>query len=409
MRFEEQRSSQVDLFNHQLFLSAPIPIMVEDWSRVYTAIMDLRRNGIANLDAWLDSHPQVVAEFRSLQSFVEANDAVVELFEAGTRTAFFERARQLLPADRTSNTAVYRAMLEGRDACQGERTLVTFSGKRVPIVWRCSLPKHEDGYRRLCFFGFDVTAQKENNNRMQAMRAQTARSARVSLFGEVAVSILHDISQPLSATRTSADAAVRWLRNDIPNIGRAIESIQDAARWARDATEICKKIGRFIGKVPFSAVLSPANEAIDAALLLISPEAISKAVVIDRRVERELSVFADPLQIQQVLANLLLNAIDAIDVAERDERRLTVFVSRAGVDEAMFEVRDSGAGMTEETLSSIFQPFFSTKASGMGLGLVVARSIVEAHGGRIWAESSPGLGTSFFFTLPTSGMPGTTR
>ncbi|MGF6539431.1 sensor histidine kinase [Paraburkholderia youngii] len=408
-RFGEHRSSQPDLSYNQLFVSAPIPIMVEDWSRVYRAIMDLRRNGITNLDAWFDSHPQVVAEFRSLQSFVEANDAVVELFEAGTRTAFFERAKQLLPADRTSNTVVYRAMLEGRDACQGERTLVTFSGKRVPIVWRCSLPKHEDGYRRLCFFGFDVTAQKENNDRLQTMRAESAHSARVSLFGEVAASILHEISQPLSATRTSADAALRWLRKDIPNIGQATESIRDAALWARDATEICKKIRGFLRRVPVHPVLSQASRSIDAAFFLISPEANSKAVVIDRRLDGDLSIFADPLQIQQVLANLLLNGIHAIDAADGDERRLTVFVSRTGSDEALFEVRDSGAGMTEETLSSLFQPFFTTKASGTGMGLIVARSIVEAHGGRIWAESKPGFGTSFFFTLPTSEMPGTTR
>ncbi|PVX83654.1 sensor histidine kinase [Paraburkholderia unamae] len=408
-RFEEGRALQFDLSNYQLFLSAPIPIMVEDWSRVYQAIMDLRHSGIADLDVWFGSHPQAVADLRALHSFVEANDAVVELFEAGTKAAFFERAKQLLPADRTSNIAVYRAMFEGRDACQGERTLVTFSGKRVPIVWRCSLPKHEDGYRRLCFYGFDVTAQKESNDRMQAMRAEMARSARVSLFGEVAASILHEISQPLSATRTSADAALRWLQDDSPNIGQATEAIRDSARWARDATEICKKIRGFLGKVPVHSVLSSASGVVEAATFLISSEAKSKAVFIDRRLDADLSIFADPLQIQQVLANLLLNGVHAIDSAEGGERRLTVAASRTSSDEALFEVRDSGTGMTEETLSSLFQPFFTTKSSGMGMGLVVARSIVEAHGGRIWVESKLGFGTSFFFSLPISESLGATR
>ncbi|WP_321840801.1 sensor histidine kinase [Paraburkholderia bannensis] len=400
--FEEGRSLQLDLSNYQLFLSAPIPIMVEDWSRVYKAITDLRRSGITNIDAWFDSHPQGVAELRALHSFVEANDAVVELFEAGTRAAFFERAKQLLPADRTSNTAVYRAMFEGRAACQGERTLVTFSGKRVPIVWRCSLPSHEDGYRRLCFYGFDVTAQKESNDRMQAMRAEMARTARVSLFGEVAASILHEISQPLSATRTSADAALRWLGNDTPNIEQATETIRDAARWARDATEICRRIRSFLGKVPVHSVSSFASGVIDAAFFLISPEANSKDILIEKHLDATLSIFADPLQIQQVLANLLLNGVHAIDAAGENERKIAVFTRKAGPEEVLFEVRDSGAGMSEETLSSLFQPFFTTKAHGMGMGLVVARSIVEAHGGRIWAESTPGLGTRFFFTLPTS-------
>ncbi|NUY01449.1 sensor histidine kinase [Paraburkholderia youngii] len=401
-RFQEGRSQPLDVSSNQLFLSAPIPIMIEDWSRVYAAIMDLRAKGITDIDAWFDAHPFAVAELRMLHSFVEANNAVVELFEAGSKAAFFERAKQLLPADRTSNIAVYRAMFEGRNACQGERTLVTFSGKRVPIVWRCSLPGHADGYRRLCFYGFDVTEQKESNDRMQAMRAEMARSARVSLFGEVAASILHEISQPLSATRTSADAALRWLGNDTPHIAEATESIRDAARWARDATEICRRIRGFLGKVPVRSVSSSVNDAVDAAFFLVSPEANSKGIVIESHLDENLAIFADPVQIQQVLANLLLNGIHAIDARDGAERNLTVFARKADSGEALFEVRDTGAGMSGETLASLFQPFFTTKVNGMGMGLVVARSIVEAHGGRIWAESATQLGTSFFFTLPVS-------
>ncbi|WP_231950082.1 sensor histidine kinase [Paraburkholderia caribensis] len=376
--------------------------MIEDWSRVYSAISDLRKSGVVDIDAWFDSHPHAIAEFRALHSFVEANDAVIELFEAGTKAAFFDRARQLLPADRTSNIAVYRAMLEGRDACQGERTLVTFSGKKVPIVWRCSLPDHVDGYRQLCFYAFDVTEQKKYNDRMQTMRAEMARSARVSLFGEVAASILHEISQPLSATRTSADAALRWLGHAPPNIDEVAESVRDAARWARDATEICRRMRGFLGKVPARSVLTRAYDAVDAALFLISPEASSKGVNIERHVERSLCVFADPVQIQQVLANLLLNGIYAIDENDGAQRNLSISAKLADANEALFEVQDTGTGMNAHTLESLFEPFFTTKANGMGMGLVVARSIVESHGGRIWVESTPQVGTRFSFTLPVS-------
>ncbi|MGF6539435.1 two-component system sensor kinase FixL [Paraburkholderia youngii] len=393
----------VGLSKNQLFLSAPIPIMIEDWSRVYSSILDLRKSGVIDIDAWLDAHPDAIEELRALHSFVDANDAVIELFEAGTKAAFFDRARQLLPADRTSNVAVYRAMLEGHNACQSERTLVTFSGKKVPIVWRCALPDYEDGYRHLCFYAFDVTEQKEYNDRMQTMRAEMARSARVSLFGEVAASILHEISQPLSATRISADAALRCLENDVPKIDEAVESVRDAARWARDATEICRRMRGFLGKVPVHSVLTSAEDTIDSALFLISPEASSRGINIERNVDTGLSVFADPVQIQQVLANLLLNGIYAIDSNDGAQRNLSISAKRVDTGEVLFEVKDTGVGMDAHILESLFQPFFTTKANGMGMGLVVARSIIESHGGKIWVESTPQVGTCFSFTLPVSG------
>lgn len=393
---------QPDFAHNDLFLSAPIPIMVEDWSRVYLAIRALREQGVTDLDAYFDAHPDAVDTLRSLHSFVEANNAVLELFEASSKAMFFESARQLLPANRVSNIVVYRAMLEGRSACQGERTLVTFSGKAVPIVWRCSLPSDVEGYRRLCFYAFDVTEQKENNDRLQALRAEMARSARVSLFGELSASILHEISQPLSAASTSADAAARWLNRDNPDLAEAVSSIQNAARWARDATDICRKMRGFLGKVPVQSVLAPASQAVDAALFLVSPEANAKEIAVTRRVADDITIFADPVQIQQVLANLLLNGIHAIDSSRATLRALSLSAEPIDGGQVRFEVRDTGAGMNHETLDSVFQPFFTTRADGMGMGLAVARSIVDAHGGRIWVESSTPAGTCFRFTVPTT-------
>ncbi|WP_246795984.1 sensor histidine kinase [Burkholderia perseverans] len=393
---------QPDFSRNDLFLSAPIPIMVEDWSRVYLAIQALREQGVTDLDDYFDAHPYAVDTLRSLHSFVEANDAVLDLFEASSKQVFFEAARQLLPANRGSNIVVYRAMLDGLSACQGERTLVTFSGKEVPIVWRCSLPRDVEGYRRLCFYAFDVTEQKENNDRLQALRAEMARSARVSLFGELSASILHEISQPLAAASTSADAAARWLNRRHPDIDEAVSSIQNAARWARDATDICQKMRGFLGKVPVQSVRAPASQAVDAALFLVSPEANAKEIAVTRRVADDITIFADPVQIQQVLANLLLNGIHCIDSSQSRHRVLSLSVEHVDSGHALFEVRDTGTGMNGETLDSVFQPFFTTKADGMGMGLAVARSIIDAHGGRIWVESSTPAGTCFRFTVPTT-------
>ncbi|WP_321889697.1 sensor histidine kinase [Paraburkholderia bannensis] len=398
-----------DFAHNDLFLSAPIPIMVEDWYHVYLAIQKIREQGVTNVDDYFDTNPRAIEELRALHSFVEANHAVLELFEASSKEVFFDSARKLLPANRESNIVVYRAMLDGSSACQGERTLVTFKGKEVPIVWRCSLPRDAEGYRRLCFYAFDVTEQKENNDRLQALRAEMARAARVSLFGELSASILHEITQPLSAASTYADAAARWLTRKTPDVEEALSSIQGAARWARDATDICRKMRGFLGKVPVQSVCAPAGQTIEAALFLVSPEANAKEISVTRRISEDATIFADPVQIQQVLANLLLNGIHAIDSSQSTIRTLSVSVQRIDDGETLFEVCDTGSGMSNETLESLFQPFFTTKADGMGTGLAVARSIIDAHGGRIWVESSSAGGTCFRFTVPATAYNSTNR
>ncbi|MFM0502339.1 PAS domain-containing sensor histidine kinase [Paraburkholderia caffeinilytica] len=357
---------------------------------------------MTDIDRYFDEHPDAVGELRKLHRFVDANDAAVRLFEADSKEHFMAKASDMLPANRNSNSAVYRAMFKRGTACQGERTLVTFSGRKVPIVWRCSLPNDLEGYRRLFFYAFDVTEQKENRDRLEALRAEMARSSRVSLFGELAASILHEISQPLSGVRTSSDAALRWLERDTPEIAEAVRAIRDASRWAKDATEICRKMRGFLGKVPERPVQFDAVEAVDSALFLISPKANSEGISVETNVTPGIKVFADPLQVQQVLVNLLVNGIHAIDSVPADRRKLSISVQADGADATVFAVQDSGCGINSETLQSLFQPFFTTKADGMGMGLTIARSIVERHGGRIWAESQPGQHTCFRFALPAN-------
>lgn len=395
-------AESVDSTQDNLFAVAPIPILLEDWSQVFEALLALQQSGVTDIDRYFDEHPDAVGDLRKLHRFLDANDAAVRLFEADSKDHLMAKARELLPANRNSNSSVYRAMFKRATACQGERTLVTFSGRKVPIVWRCSLPGNLEGYRRLFFYAFDVTEQKENRDRLEALRAEMARSSRVSLFGELAASILHEISQPLSGVRTSSDAALRWLGRETPEVAEAVRAIRDACRWAGDATEICRKMRNFLGKVPVRPVQFDAAEAVDSALFLVSPKANSEGILVETNVAPGIKVFADPLQVQQVLVNLLVNGIHAIDSVPADHRKLSISVEAYGADTTVFAVHDTGCGINSETLQSLFQPFFTTKADGMGMGLTIARSIVERHGGRIWAESQPGQHTCFRFALPAS-------
>lgn len=383
------------------FRFAPIPILIEDWSGIKRWVDALKASGVRDLDAYLDAHPHVIEELRGMHAFVDANDATLALFDVASKEEFFAHARSLLPANRPSNAQVLRAMFHGEAACQGERTLTSLAGRRIPIVWRCSLPADPERYHRLHFYAFDVTEYKKNDERLQALRAEMARTARVSLAGQLTASITHEISQPISAAQTSLDAALRWLNRDTPEIAEATEAIVEAARWMGDTTEICRSLRGFLSRSPARPALQRVSEVVESAMVLIAPEAAARHVTITRTVDPALAVLVDRVQLQQVLGNLLINGIHALQGTAGDNRReIAIAVSRSG-DDVLFEVSDTGHGMDARTCASLFQPFFSAKPEGMGLGLSISKSIVEAHGGRIWVASTGASGTRFCFTLPS--------
>lgn len=391
----------------ETFQLAPIPILIEDWYGIRLWVDDLRASGVTDLDAYLDRHPDAIQHLRETHHrFVDANEAVVTLFEAESKDAFFARAKKLLPASRRSNEQVLRAMFNGDTACQGERMLTSFGGRSIPIVWRCSLPRDPERYRRLHFYAFDITEYQENIDRIETMRAELARAGRISLVGQLAASITHEISQPLSATRTSVEAALRWLNRDEPELEEAMTSIRDAARWARDTTDICHKLRGFMARTPVQARMHAAEEIIDAAVRLIAAEAREKSIAVETNVTPGLAVFVDRVQLQQVLSNLLVNGVQAIASAgDAVERRLTLTARPDEGEMVVFSVTDTGLGIDAQAAGMLFQPFATSKQEGMGMGLSISRSIVEAHGGRIWVDTASGTGTSFHFTLPGAVRP----
>jgi two-component system, LuxR family, sensor kinase FixL len=395
-----------------LFRHAPIPILVEDWSGIKQRIDALRASGVEDLDEYIDAHPGLIEELRGLHSFVDANDATLSLFNTDSKDVFYAWSRQLLPADRFSNSQVLRAMFNGQSSAQGERTLVSLNGRKVPIVWRCSLPDDIAQFQRLHFYAFDVTEYKENSQRLDALRAQMAHTARVSMVGQLVASITHEIGQPLAAIRTSIEASVRWLERREPNVTEAITALRNASRWTDDTSEICRRLRAFLGDAPIETTCLNCEEIIDSAMSLVAPEANSRSIALHKDVEPAVTAFADRIQVQQVLTNLLINSVHAVETAGRGEAGL-VHVRAKAQDEmyTLFEVIDTGCGITNADPDAVFEPFLSTKRDGMGMGLPISKSIVESHGGKIWVASTDETGTHFCFTLPRSCAqpPGTGR
>ncbi|GAB7217256.1 sensor histidine kinase [Dickeya oryzae] len=238
-------------------------------------------------------------------------------------------------------------------------------------------------------------------NAFHEARAQLVQISRVNLMGELTASIAHEVNQPLASIVTSSEACLRWLNASPPNQARAELAVQRIINDATRASEIIARIRGFASRTPPHKAWLNITDTIDEMLLLIRTELMQQHILFSLNVAEGLPpILADKIQIQQVLMNLMLNALDAIAAAGTEQRTLSVNVERDISGDIRFAVCDHGVGFTPEQRERLFETFFTTKSTGMGMGLTISRSIIEAHGGQIWASANSDGGATFYFTLP---------
>lgn len=270
------------------------------------------------------------------------------------------------------------------------------------VTFSCSPLLAEDGATVeavLCI----CTEAADDALALQRLQGQVTRVARATTLAQLAASITHEVSQPLAAASASAGACLRWLAADPPAVGEAIAAARQVVRDAERAGEIVRQTRNFLqpGTAAAELVQLPAVAA-DVIAIAVGELHNRKADVTLTAAPDLPAVRADRVQLQQVLLNLLLNAMDAVRGVGEGQRGIAIEMSRNAADQVEVAVRDHGRGMSPEQLQRIFEPFYTTKPSGIGMGLTISRKIVEAHHGRLWAESEP-QGATFRFTLPIAG------
>ena len=240
-------------------------------------------------------------------------------------------------------------------------------------------------------------AEAESRKRLSEMAHMNRRVA----LGEMSASIAHELNQPLGAIYNNAGAAEILIKADPPKLGEVAEILGDIKRDDQRASDIIARIRKFLRKSEFELRETDLNEAIDESMKTVAGEALDKDILVKTEFEPGLpKVSADRVQLQQVIVNLALNAIEAMQSTPTERRVLTIRSRRADDKFAEISVTDSGGGIAPELRPRIFEPFVTSKATGMGLGLAISRTIIEAHGGHIRAENAPGGGAVFRFTLP---------
>ncbi len=251
----------------------------------------------------------------------------------------------------------------------------------------------------------DITERKraeEERERLRRLEADLRHLNRVSMMGELAASVAHEVNQPLSGVVSNAGACLRWLAGDAPNLDEAREAARRIVRDGKRAAEIVARIRALAtNRAATHKEELDLNEAIGEVLALAGDQAKRKSVIIRTQFLKDLPpVSGDRVQLQQVVLNLLVNALEAMSGVSEGPRELAITTRSLDADQVEVTIEDSGTGLDPNTTARIFEPFYTTKSGGMGMGLSISRSILEAHGGRIWATAKDGPGTIFRFTLP---------
>jgi C4-dicarboxylate-specific signal transduction histidine kinase len=234
-----------------------------------------------------------------------------------------------------------------------------------------------------------------------ASREELAHVNRVTTMGQLAASIAHEVSQPIAATVTNADAALRWLAGQPPDLEEVRQALNDIIKDGNRAGDVIGRIRALIKRVPPRHDRLDINEAITDVIELTRSEVQRNGVSLQTRLANGLPlVRGDRIQLQQVILNFIVNAVEAMSVASEGARELLISTGKDASNAVLVAVRDSGSGLDPEGLDHLFDAFYTTKPSGMGMGLSICRSIIEAHGGRVWATANVPQGAVFQFTLP---------
>ena len=257
---------------------------------------------------------------------------------------------------------------------------------------------------RLLGISIDITERKQAELDAQRGRAELSHLSRVALIGEMSASIAHELNQPLAGILSNAAAGQRFMDKGDVNLREIREMLGDIIADGRRASDVVRGIRGMVKKKQVERRSVDLNEVVMEALRMVSPDAVLRSCQLETSLEANLPVIeGDPVQLQQVLLNLVINAFDAMRDTAPSKRKVFIATQSNGDGTVRASVRDHGVGIAEDMRDRLFDPFFSTKTEGLGMGLAIVRSIIEAHGGTITAENVDDCGARFEFALPVNG------
>ena len=384
---------QADARYASIFNAAGFPIWESDWSGAFRLLQGGAEPG-----------PELVRRAGETSYVRNANQQAAKLFGYRGRIDLIGRsiARHYTDGASDAQARVFNKLLAGENPVEVETQFVNTAGETLDVLLRISLLPDTHGWDRVLLTALDVTERNNAQQRLADSHAELTHMARVMTLGQIAASIAHEVNQPLSAVINYAKSGRRWLQREAPDALEVRDCLEQIAHNGERAAEVIAGIRDLTRKTTPVRTPVDINHVFAETTALLVRELRAAGVGLRGDLARDLpGVIADRVQIQQVLMNLILNAGHAMTETPPDDRVVLVAAHPRG-ERLELTVSDRGAGLQGKDPETLFRPFFTTKAQGMGMGLTICRSIIEQHGGTLTAVANPGGGLTMQFSLPLS-------
>lgn len=342
------------------------------------------------------------------RTIVYWNRGAQELYGFAKDEAIGRITHELLRTEHPMPIDVFEALIQRQRTWTGQLKQTTRDGRNVVVDSRQLLVDAGDGRRLVLETNRDITEHVLASDALRKTQTALAHATRLTTLGEVTASIAHELNQPLGAIANNANACLGMLPDGRPDLDEVRDALADIVSDADRASAVIERVRALAKPSATAKVLLRLGPVVDDVVALAAAESVARRVTIRTEVAGDLPVvMGDRVQLQQVLLNLVVNGMDAMSGVAEEERLLEIR-GRSDTEDAgpiaCISVHDHGIGFEAGQMERLFEAFYTTKSHGMGMGLAISRSIIEGHGGRLWAESNQGPGATFSFSLAAAGL-----
>ncbi|MGN7292587.1 sensor histidine kinase [Rhizobium sp. SAFR-030] len=385
-----------------IFEESRVALWERDYSAVRTLLMRLKSSGIVNLKQHVTRHPAVIQDCINLIRTVAANEAARTLFGDLTADLGELPMRRYLTPDDATFIDLLAAIFEEHAHFEGKGHLITSDGQKRLVLISMSFPEDRSAFNRIIVGMVDITAREMTQKALLEAQAELTRASRAATVGALSASLAHELNQPLAALVLNAQTMLRWINRETPDLEAVRRSAERMIRDSQRASDIIHNTRSMLShelRAP-----EPVNlpDLIAETKALMEHDLNREGVTFEAHCAQAADmVDAVRIELQQVLINLITNGIQAMSGTDLAERRLLVSTQRRDDGFISICVRDFGPGIGEDVMPRLFAPFFTTKPTGMGMGLSICRSTMEARGGELLARNHPDGGAVFDMLIPT--------
>ena len=383
-----------------IFDRTRVALWERDYSKLHTLLMSLKQQGITDMQAHARANPGFTQQCIDLITVVASNEAGKEML--GYDSSIRGTLQRSVVSSSGKFVDVLQAIIDNQRVFEDKVVVRTDSGEDKLVLLSISFPAEATSFNRVVVSMVDITQREMALKALAEAQAELTKASKAATVGAMSASLSHELNQPLGAIIVNAQTLLRWLDRDPPDLAAARRSAERMIRDSQRASEIIQNTRDLLAHTRGKMETFDLDEFIDETLSLLEHELERSGVTVHVEKEATPPITAVRIELQQVLINLLTNAIQAMDEAGTGNRTITVRKEREDRENIYITVQDSGPGFPVQMKEKLFSPFFTTKATGMGMGLSICRTTLETRGGRLTGDNHPLGGAVFTISMPIS-------